>query len=431
MSFRCGDSDECNDREAMRMRERRLTDESSAGYRFGDCELLLATRELRVGGASRPVEPQVFDLLLCLVKAGARVVSRDELVAEVWRGRVVSDSAISARISAARSAIGDDGTAQRWIRTVPRRGFRFAGDVQAVPVRAGADADAGGLPATATPSDAHQKVRFCRSADGTRIAWGTIGAGYPLVKSGHWLTHLEHDWHSPIWRPILDELGRRFLVTRYDQRGNGLSEWEVADFSLDRFVEDLEAVVDSARLERFALYGTSQGAAIAIAYAVRHPDRVSHLILQGGFARGRLRRGSDAEREQGEAMLTLIRHGWGRPGSVFVRAFASMFVPGATREQLDSLVELQLRTTSPENAARLRAAVDRFDVSDLLPGVRVPTLVLHSRDDAIQPVDQGRELASGIPGAEFVLLESANHVLLPEETAWRELFDEMGRFVAG
>jgi len=409
------------------MRERRLTDESAAGYRFGDCELALATRELRVGGASRPVEPQVFDLLLCLVKAGARVVSRDELVAEVWRGRIVSDSAISARISAARAAIGDDGTAQRWIRTVPRRGFRFAGDVQTVPARAAAD----GRPATATPVDAHQRVRFCRSADGARIAWGAIGAGYPLVKSGHWLTHLEHDWHSPIWRPILDELGRRFRVTRYDQRGNGLSEWEVADFSLDRFVEDLEAVVDAAQLERFALYGTSQGAAIAIAYAVRHPDRVSHLILQGGFARGRLRRGSDAEREQGEAMLTLIRHGWGRPGSVFVRAFASMFVPGATREQLDSLVELQLRTTSPENAARLRAAVDRLDVSDLLAGVQMPTLVLHSRDDAIQPVDQGRELATGIPGAEFVLLESANHVLLPEETAWRELFDEMGRFVAG
>lgn len=436
------------------MRERRLTGESPAGYRFGDCELALATRELRVGGASRPVEPQVFDLLLCLVKAGARVVSRDELVAEVWRGRIVSDSAISARISAARTAIGDDGTAQRWIRTVPRRGFRFAGDVQTVPARdagahahaqahaqaedhteahaeAHAEAAADGRQATATPVDAHQRVRFCRSADGTRIAWGAIGAGYPLVKSGHWLTHLEHDWHSPIWRPILDELGRRFRVTRYDQRGNGLSEWEVADFSLDRFVEDLEAVVDAAQLERFALYGTSQGAAIAIAYAIRHPDRVSHLILQGGFARGRLRRGSDAEREQGEAMLTLIRHGWGRPGSVFVRAFASMFVPGATREQLDSLVELQLRTTSPENAARLRAAVDRFDVSDLLAGVQMPTLVLHCRDDAIQPVDQGRELASGIPGAEFVLLESANHVLLPGETAWRELFDEMGRFVAG
>ena len=195
-------------------------------------------------------------------------------------------------------------------------------------------------------------------------------------------------------------------------------------------MQDLEAVVDAAGLRRFALYGTSQGAAIAIAYAACHPDRVSHLVLHGGYPRGRLLRASDAEREQGSAILTLIRHGWGKQGSPFIRAFATMFIPGGTPEQLNSLAELQLRTTSPENAARIRAAIDTFDVRDTLPKIRVPTLVFHAREDGIQPLDQGRELAEGIPGAEFVLLESPNHVLLPQEPAWLDFFSRLETFLA-
>ncbi|MEE8273012.1 MAG: alpha/beta fold hydrolase [Alphaproteobacteria bacterium] len=385
--------------------------------------------ELVIDGRPKAVEPQVFDLLRHMVENAGRLVSHDDLIEAVWGGRIVSDAAISARISAARSAIGDDGTRQAMIKTVPRRGFRFVAEVRA---DGGTETTVRTMPPSAesqpTSATGGQRIRFCTSDDGTRIAFATTGQGHPLVRAGHWLTHLEHDWHSPVWRPFLDEFGKDFRVTRYDQRGNGLSDWQVGDFSLARFVADLESVVDCAGLETFALYGSSQGAPIAIAYATRHPERVSRLILHGGYVRGRLVRGAVEEREQGEALLTLIRHGWGKPGSPFLKAFASMYIPDGTREQIDSLVDLQRQTTSPENAASLRAAVDSFDVGDLLDRVTVPTLVIHARNDGVQPLDQGRNLAAGIDGAEFVMLESANHVILRHEPAWRVLFDEIRGF---
>jgi len=388
-------------------------------YRFGDCELVSETRELVAGGQPCAVEPQVFDLLRHLIEHRERIVSQDELLEAIWGGRIVSDSAISARISAARSAIGDDGARQQWIRTLPRHGFRFVGTVEVADT---------GAPMPLPPSGDRQRVAFCRSADGTRIAYGVSGSGEPLVRVGHWLTHLENDWRSPIWRPFLDRLNRRFQVVRYDQRGNGLSDWSVADLSLDRFVEDMEAVVGAAGLDRFAVYGASQGVPIAIAYAARHPEKVSRMVLQGGFEKGRLVRGPASEREAGEAIITLIRHGWGRRGSPFIKAFATLFIPQASEEQVESLVELQRLTTSPENAAALRAAVDQFDVGDLVEKVAAPTLVLHASDDGVQPLEQGRMLAARIPGAEFVLLGSANHVILPQEPAWSVLFEAIERF---
>ncbi len=392
-------------------------------YRFGPFELVLETRELLAAGVPRTVEPQVFDLLCYLLKERDRVVSHDELIAEVWKRRVVSDAAISARISAARAAVDDDGKCQRWIKTIPRRGFRFIGEIAPA-----APPDVTAVASRASGPE-HQRIAFCRSSDGTRIAYATSGGGYPLVKAGHWLTHLEQDWHSPIWRPFLDRLNASFQVTRYDQRGNGLSDWEIGELPLDRFVDDLEAVVNAAGLDRFALYGTSQGAPIAIAYACRRPDRVSHLVLHGGFERGRLIRMTESERAQAEAILTLMRHGWGKPGSAFIDAFAAMFIPDADREQIGSLVSLQRQTTSPENAVALRSAVDRLDVSHLVEKVCVPTMVVHARHDAIQPLEQGRQLAARIPGAEFVMLESRNHVPLPQESAWPIFFNRLERFV--
>jgi pimeloyl-ACP methyl ester carboxylesterase len=395
-------------------------------YRFDNCEIDLTSHELLVNGKARAVEPQVFDLLRHLIEHAGELVGHNDLIEAVWQGRIVSDSAVAARISAARAAIGDNGARQAMIKTVPRRGFRFIAEVDAVDNDTDASATAVAAAAAAEP----QRVRFCTSRDGTKIAFATTGRGPPLVRAGHWLTHLEHDWQSPIWRPMLDELGRHFSVTRYDQRGNGLSDWEVEDFTLEKFVDDLEAVVDVAGLERFALYGTSQGAPISIAYAVRHPERVSRLVLHGGYVRGRLIRGSKPEREQGEALLTLIRHGWGQPGSAYINAFATMYVPGGTQAQLASLAELQRQTTNPENAANLRAAVDTFDVSDLLSKVTVPTLVIHAREDGVQPLEQGRKLAAGIKGAEFTLLESVNHAILSHEPAWAVLFDRIRGFLA-
>jgi pimeloyl-ACP methyl ester carboxylesterase len=250
------------------------------------------------------------------------------------------------------------------------------------------------------------------------------------LRAGHWLTHLEHDWNSPIWRPILDMLDSKHKVVRYDQRGNGLSDWNVEDFSLDRFVEDLEAVADAAGLDRFALYGSSQGAPVAIAYACRRPERVSHLILHGGYLKGRLVRDLQSDREEGSALLTLIRHGWGKPDSALVNAFAAMFIPDGNAEQTRSLADLQRHTTTPENAARIRAAVDGFDVSGLADGITVPTLVIHARGDAVQPLDQGKLLAAAIPRAQLLMLESRNHVILPQEDAWKVLFDEIEYFLA-
>lgn len=399
--------------------------EAGMRYRFGPFVLAPETRELLAAGLAHPIEPQVFDLLHHLVRERERVVSTDELIEAVWNGRIVSDSAISARISAARSAIGDDGKRQQWIRTVPKRGFRFVGPVEAMAAQQQGPVSSASVPVRPD----RQSVTFCRSADGTRIAHASSGSGYPLVKAGHWLTHLEHDWHSPIWRPVLDRLNRQFHVVRYDQRGNGLSEWDVSDFSLDRFVEDLESVVEASGIKRFALYGTSQGAPIAIAYTCRHPDRVSHLVLHGGYEKGRLVRTSESDRAQGEAILTLMRNGWGKASSPFIDAFATMFIPDGSRAQIDSLVDLQRQTTSPQNAVALRVAVDGFDVSDLLEDVRVPTLVIHARDDGVQPLDQGYRLATRIPKAEFLMLDSRNHVILPEDRAWPVLFNGLARFI--
>lgn len=399
-------------------------------YCFGNCEIDVTRHHLLVGKAPINIEPQVFDLLRHLAENAGRLVTHDELIDVIWQGRIVSDSAISARISAARAAIGDNGKEQACIQTVPRRGFRFVAEVRKEPdenVTSGLSEPNKTLD---TPSASHQRIRFCESRDGTRIAFATTGKGYPLVRAGHWLTHLQHDWNSLVARPFLDRLGTDFAVTRYDQRGNGLSDWDVSDFSLESFVDDLAAVIDAAGIERFALYGTSQGAPISIAYAVRHPERVSHLILHGGYARGRLVRGSDDEREQGEALLTLIRHGWGKPGSAFLTAFSSLYIPGGTKEQIESLVDLQRQTTTAENAANLRAAVDRFDVSDLLAEVEVPTLVIHARDEGVQPLDQGRKLAAGITDAEFVMLDSINHVILEQEPALEILYGEIRSFVA-
>lgn len=394
-------------------------------YRFGTFVLAPDTRELLAADRALPVEPQVFDLLHLLVRERERVVSTDELIEVIWNGRIVSDSAISARISAARAAVADDGKRQQWIRTVPKRGFRFVGPVEAIASSPQHPASPSTVPAHAD----HQRIAFCHSADGTRIAYASSGNGFPLVKAGHWLTHLEHDWRSPIWRPFLDRLNSQFRLVRYDQRGNGLSEWDVADFSLERFVEDLEAVVAASAIGRFALYGSSQGAPIAIAYACRHPERVSHLILHGGFEKGRLVRATESERSQGEAILTLMRNGWGKASSPFIDAFATMFIPDGTREQIESLVELQRSTTSPENAVSIRKAVDSFDVSGLLEQVEVPTLVIHARDDGVQPLEQAYQLAARIPGAEFLMLESRNHVILPDEKAWPAVFDGLRRFI--
>ena len=286
----------------------------------------------------------------------------------------------------------------------------------------------GRRPAVAAAVQREQVIKFCTSADGAQIAYATSGAGPPLVKAPNWMTHLEFEWQSPIWRHMLDELSRDHTLVRFDQRANGLSDWDVESVSLDAFVSDLETVVDALGLERFPLLGVSQGCAISIAYAVRHPERVSHLVLYGGFARGPFRRGA-AQKEQAEAMLVLIRHGWGKDNPAFRQMFTSSFIPGGTQEQMEWFNELQRVSASAENAARIRAAVCDFDVSDLLAKVTMPTLVMHCSGDAIAPFGEGRRMAAGINGARFVALEGMNHLILEHESAWTTFLDEVRRFL--
>lgn len=276
-----------------------------------------------------------------------------------------------------------------------------------------------------------QEVRLCRASDGTRLAWSAVGAGFPLVKTANWLNHLEFDWQSPVWRHWLRELTRENRLIRYDERGNGLSDWDAADLSFECFVDDLERVVEAAGVDQFDLLGISQGAPVAIAFSLRHPGRIRRMTLLGGYARGWRSRltGEDLARRQ--AMVTLSRTGWGTDHPAFRQMFTHLFIPGGTQEQLGWWNELQKMTTSPENAERLQIALGSIDVSEMLSAVTVPTLVAHAIDDHVIPIDAGRELAAGIPGAKFVELQSENHVLLEHEPAWNRFVRSFRSFSRG
>ena len=250
------------------------------------------------------------------------------------------------------------------------------------------------------------------------------------MKTGHWMTHIEHDFDSAIWRPVFQGLSRNNTFIRYDARGHGLSDREIPDVCFEDYVSDLETVVDAAGLDRFALHGLSQGCAVSIAYAVRHPERVSHLILLGGYAVGWKKRArTQAEKEAGEAVVTLVRVGWGQENAAFRQMFTSQFIPGADKEQADWFNEFQRISSSPADAARNLVANGDADVTSLLPQVRVPTLVMHSRHDARVPFESGRRMAAGIPGARFVPLESQNHVILPSEPALARFLEEVRSFL--
>jgi class 3 adenylate cyclase/pimeloyl-ACP methyl ester carboxylesterase len=284
-----------------------------------------------------------------------------------------------------------------------------------------------------TPPDAtyEQEIQFCTAPDGVQIAYSRIGRGPALVKTGNRMTHLEFDFESPIWRHLYRELARDHILIRYDARGNGLSDREVEHVSFEAYVHDLEAVVDAAGVERFALLGISQGCAVSVGYAVKHPERVTHLVLYGGFAVGwNKRTRTDAEKEQVAAMVTLMRLGWGQEDPAFRQLFTSQFIPEGTKQQADWFNELQRISTSPADAVRNFIANGEIDVTDLLAKVTVPTLVMHARDDTRVPFDAGRRLAAGIPGARFVALPSRNHLILEDEPAFGRFLQETRTFLA-
>jgi pimeloyl-ACP methyl ester carboxylesterase/DNA-binding winged helix-turn-helix (wHTH) protein len=399
-------------------------------YLFGDYSLDCGRRELHNGSALIAIEPQVFDLLAYLVENRDRVVSKDDLFAAVWHGRIVSESALTSRINAVRKAVGDSGEQQAVIRTIARKGFRFVGAIsdQARAGSAPPMTTAQALP-PATSSHLRQEIHFCTTSDGARIAYAEVGQGPPLIKTANWLNHLEYDWESPIWSHFLDEIAASHRLFRYDARGNGLSDWDVADISLEAFVHDLETVIEATGIERFPLLGISQGCAVSIAYAVRHPERVTQLILYGGYALGRRRRGSQREIERADAIITLMRDGWGQENPEFRMIYTSQFIPGGTAEQMQWFNDLQRMTTPPENAMRIRLAMDQIDVTDLLPQITVPTLVMHCRGDAAVPFEEGRRMAAGIRGSHFVALEGRNHLILESDPSWGRFVREIKAFL--
>jgi pimeloyl-ACP methyl ester carboxylesterase len=389
---------------------------------FSDCELDLDRFELRRAGRLRPVEPQVFDLLAVLIRERHRVVPKEELLDTVWGNRFVSESALTSRVKAARQAIGDDGRSQRLIRTAHGRGYQFA-----APVEEAAQSDAA---AGVSPDPPMQEIRFCRTGDGTRLAYATSGTGPPLVKAANWLSHLDYDWESPVWRHWLAELSRRFRLIRYDERGCGLSDWDIGRFSFGDWVDDLEAVVDAAGLDRFPLLGISQGGPVAIAYAVRHPERVTHLVLLGSYAQGRRKRARTSdELDLAEARIEIVRLGWGRPDPAYRQIFIARFLPDATQEEWRSFDELQRRSTSPGNAWRFVDEFANIDVTSLAPKLTVPTLIMCSRREPGNRFEQSRLLAALIPNSRLVPLDSSNHLLPERDPAWKHFLAEIDQFL--
>ncbi len=275
-----------------------------------------------------------------------------------------------------------------------------------------------------------QEIRFCTTSDGVRIAYATRGSGPVLVKAANWLSHLEFDVETPVWRHWIEELSHGRRLVRYDERGCGLSDWDVQDFGVEPWVRDLEAVVEATGLERFPLLGISQGGPVAMTYAVRHPGRVSRLILYGSYARGWRHRSSPEEIEESETLIKLSGLGWGRDSPAYRHIFSEAFSPGASPEHLASFDELQRVSTSAANAVRFMEAFGRIEVSDVLSSLDLPTLVIHARGDQRVPFEEGRRLAAVIRGARFVALDTPNHLMLAQEPAWAAFMREVNRFLA-
>ncbi|WP_409524043.1 alpha/beta fold hydrolase [Nitrincola sp. MINF-07-Sa-05] len=391
-------------------------------FAFADCELDLDAHVLRMAGDEVRVEPQVFDLIACLVLARGRLLSYEDLMTEVWRGRIVSDATIASRISMARKAVGDDGKRQSVIRTVSRCGVQLA-----VPVTELPGTMQSGMTATSDDEKHNQTIRYTKSRDGTGVAWAECGEGPVLLRAGYWLGHLEHEWSSLVWRPLLDRLSSGRRLVRYDPRGTGLSDRQLNGATVEQLVDDMEAVADAASLETFPVFAMSQSVPVALALAARRPERVSRLILLNGFVQGSTVRG---EIEKTETFVGMIRAGWGVPGSAFMRALATVYIPNSTSVELNSLVQMQVLSATADVAVELRQIIGRIDVRHCLEQVECPTLVVHFSGDQVQPSEQSRIMAQKLKSVEFHLMESQNHILIPSDPIWAICHDEIDRFLA-
>jgi pimeloyl-ACP methyl ester carboxylesterase/DNA-binding winged helix-turn-helix (wHTH) protein len=377
-------------------------------------KLLRGDQEIRLRG-------KLFDTLRVLVENAGRLLRKDELMLAIWPDSVVEENNLDHCISRLRKLL----LPAKYIETVPRHGYRFTANVQSSREGPGLVALNAALQ---EPDMPEQEVRFFTTSDGVRIAYTMGGSGLPLVRCNDWLNHLSFEWKSPFQRHWPSEIMRHNTLVRYDQRGSGLSDWDVKDFSFGRTVRDFAELIDAVGLNKFSIYGGCQGASIAAVYAVRNPERVLKLIFNGAFANGWPAPG-DGALEQLDALLTLIKFGWGRDNPAFRQLWSTLFRPDADSVEMDWMNELQRISMSPENAVRMMAEFPQFKILDLLPDISCPTLVLHSRDDAAVSVQQGRLIASRIPGARFVELPSRCHMVGPGDPAWDLFVEEFGNFL--
>jgi len=395
-------------------------------YEFGDFCLEVGERRLLHHGQAVGLTTKVFETLRVLLERPGGLFTKDELMQRIWPDSVVEENNLNHNISVLRKTLGERSAGLQFIETVPRVGYRFVADVS----QAGSVVvDRLPAPAAAPVRTPRQEIRFCTSSDGTRIAYATTGTGPPLLKAANWLGHLEFEWESPVWRHWIDAIARRHTLIRCDERGSGLSDWNVDDLSLDAWVRDLEAVVEAQHVDRCALLGISQGGAAAVAFAARHPERVSHLILCGAYTRGWRHRGDPREIEARTSLVNLTRLGWGQENPAFREIFTRRFIPDAGPAEMAWFSDLQRVSASPENAARLMEAFSILDVRPLLAEIRVPTIVFHAQHDGTIPFDEGRMLAAAIPGSRFVPLPSRNHLLLEHEPAWPIFLEQLGTFL--
>jgi pimeloyl-ACP methyl ester carboxylesterase/DNA-binding winged helix-turn-helix (wHTH) protein len=390
-------------------------------YLFGNYVLDVDERRLLRDNEEIRLRGKLFDTLCVLVENAGKLVRKDAFMESVWPDSVVEENNLDYCISQLRKLLHP----AKYIETVPRHGYRFVAEVTIQKPHGRLIQ----LETAAQPEDIpEQKIEFFTTSDGVRIAYHIAGQGPALVRTIHWLNHLDFEWKTPLRRQWLSEIMRHNTLLRYDQRGSGLSDWNVKDFSFERTVQDFEELVDAAGLEKFSILGGCQGAAVGIAYAVRHPERVTKLIINGTFANGWPAPGPGAQ-EHLEAMLTLIRSGWGRDNPAFRQLWTTLFRPDAGPAETAWLNELQRVSSSPENAASMIAEFPKIRILDMLPKISCPTLVLHSRDDGAVPVQEGKLIAARIRGSRFVELPSRSHMVGPGDAGWEQLVHELSAFM--
>jgi DNA-binding winged helix-turn-helix (wHTH) protein/pimeloyl-ACP methyl ester carboxylesterase len=400
------------------------SDVTSVVYEFGPFRLEQSERRLLREDRAIPLPGKAFDTLSVLLERHGKLVSKQDLMEAVWPESVVEENNLDRNISTLRKTLGEQDSGEPFIETVPRVGYRFVAPVTFPTPRLM------GRRAEDREFSTRQQIRFCVTPDNVRLAYATVGSGPPIVRVANCFNHLDFEWGSPIWRHWVRDLARGHSILRYDGRGNGLSQRDVDNFSLDAWVQDLETVVDAAGLDTFALMGHSQGSSVAIAYAVRHPEHVSHLVLCGAYSRGACYRESGEVLEARRALETLVDLNFGKSNPSFFHFVTSFYIPETTTpEEQEWFKNLQLISVSSRNLVQFMRACDEINIRDLLPQVTVPTIVFHSHGDRVAPPEEGRIVATEIPNARFVPLASGNHLLLADEPAWKVFREELASFL--